>query len=446
MPAQTGDSNTVQSVQARERKKTAKAPTETTVATAPHAVPSENSIRPSGRLKAKPAAGDEQDRRGPATDRKDEPRKESEPPPRRESPGPAAAQDADAEAAAVPEEIRRRFVQVGNKYYFADGAQAFTDRGQRLTTPSENTEVIKSLVSIAQARGWSDITVKGTERFRKEAWFAARLVGLEVRGYQPTEFEQGHVIRTVARERDKGSPAAAAAGSASSAEDEHRRREPAASQNSGAVSRDGRDKMLTGKLVDYGRAPYHHDPHEAMSYFVKIETSRGDRTIWGVDLERAIKESLTRPQIGDDIGLRAARQDAVTVKTHERDAAGKVVAEKDLATHRNRWIVEKRGFFESRAEAARTLRDPAVDPKQGVKHHPELVGTYLQVHAAELAARRFRDPEDQQKFVAQVRSALADSVARGEPLPAVRLRDRSAERPAGRSPPPREREQAQGRS
>jgi putative DNA primase/helicase len=182
-----------------------------------------------------------------------------------------------------------------------------------------------------------------------------------------------------------------------------------------------------------------------MSYFVKIETSRGDRTIWGVDLERALQESLTRPQIGDDIGLRAARQDAVTVKTHERDAAGKVVAEKDLATHRNRWIVEQRGFFESRAEAARTLRDPAVDPKQGVKHHPELVGTYLQVHAAELAARRFRDPEDQQKFVAQVRSALADSVARGEPLPPVRLREPSAERAVGHSPPPREREVGQGR-
>jgi putative DNA primase/helicase len=176
-----------------------------------------------------------------------------------------------------------------------------------------------------------------------------------------------------------------------------------------------------------------------MSYFVKIETSRGDRTIWGVDLERAVKQSLTRPQVGDDIGLRAVRQEAVKVRTHERDADGKVIGEKQLATHRNRWIVEKRAFFEARAEAARTLRDAAVDSKQGVKSHPELVGTYLQVHAAELAARQFRDPRDQQRFVSQVRSALADAVARGEPLPPVRLREDTPERRAGRSTQSRDR-------
>jgi hypothetical protein len=71
-----------------------------------------------------------------------------------------------------------------------------------------------------------------------------------------------------------------------------------------------------------------------------------------------------------------------------------------------------------------------------VRQHPELVGTYLQVHAAELAAKRFRDPEDRALFVAKVRAALADSVARGEPLPAVRVRERAKER----TPDPRERE------
>src|SRR5258708_4935761 len=60
---------------------------------------------------------------------------------------------------AVPQEIAKRFVQVGNKYYFPDGARAFTDRGNRLTTPSENTEVLRSLIGIAQARGWQEITV-----------------------------------------------------------------------------------------------------------------------------------------------------------------------------------------------------------------------------------------------------------------------------------------------
>jgi putative DNA primase/helicase len=334
-------------------------------------------------------------------------------------------------------------VQVGKHYHFPDGTRAFTDRGRRLTTPSENTEVIRSLVSIAQARGWSEISVRGTERFRKEAWFAARTAGLEVRGYRPSEFEQAHLVRTRAREEGKVSPDPGARPSDHEAEENQRSRTAAdATKSEHRETTDIRDRLLLGKLVDHGHAAYHHDPHEPMSYFVKIETARGDRTIWGVDLERAFKQSLTRPQVGDDIGLRAVRREAVKIRTQERDADGKVIGEKDLATHRNQWILEKRVFFEARAEAARTLRDAAVDSKQGVKSHPELVGTYLQVHAAELAARQFRDPQDQQRFVSQVRSALADAVARGEPLPPVRLREDTPERRAGRSTQSRDREPA----
>src|SRR5579863_4251687 len=119
-----------------------------------------------------------------------------------EAPVPKAAEPVKPAAMpthAVPAEVRDRFVVVKNKYYFRDGTRAFTDRGTRLTTASENTEVIKSLIQIAEARGWSEITVRGTERFRKEAWFAAHLAGLDVRGYRPSEFEHGRVARTVAR-------------------------------------------------------------------------------------------------------------------------------------------------------------------------------------------------------------------------------------------------------
>jgi putative DNA primase/helicase len=196
--------------------------------------------------------------------------------------------------------------------------------------------------------------------------------------------------------------------------------------------REKRDGLLAGKLVDHGRATYHHDPHAPMSYFVKLETSRGDRTIWGVDLERAFRESLTKPEISDEVGLRTVRQDPVNVRTQDRDDAGEIT-ERKLETHRNSWIIEKRSFFKERAEAARTLRDTSVDPKQAVRAHPELVGTYLQVHAAELAAKQMRDPQDRALFVAKVRAALADGIARGEPLPAVRLRERATER-ASRTP------------
>src|SRR6266404_1117920 len=119
---------------------------------------------------------------------------------RPERTAPAAANALPLESAApkptdaVPEKVRRRFVQVKNRYYFPDGARAFTDRGTRLTTPSENTEVVRSLILIAEARGWSEVTVRGTERFRREAWLAARTAGIEVRGYKPTEFERSRVV------------------------------------------------------------------------------------------------------------------------------------------------------------------------------------------------------------------------------------------------------------
>jgi putative DNA primase/helicase len=326
---------------------------------------------------------------------------------------------------AVPEEVRRRFVQVKNRYYFPDGARAFTDRGTRLTTSSENTEVVRSLIQIAEARGWSEVTVRGTERFRKEAWFAAQMAGIEVRGYKPTEFESGRVVRALNRQGPGPTEDSVTQGERPTpAEPENRSRR--------------REELLAGRLVDHGPATYRHDPHEPMSYFVKLETTRGERTIWGVDLERAFKESLTKPEIGDEVGLRAVRQEAVKVRTQKRDADGELI-EGDLDTHRNRWIIEKRGFFEARAEAARAVRDTSIDPKQAVKQHPELVGTYLQVHAAELAAKRFGDPEDRERFVQKVRAALADSVARGEPLPAVRLRERAPTRalhPPEREPAP----------
>ena len=122
------------------------------------------------------------------------------------------------------------------------------------------------------------------------------------------------------------------------------------------------------------------------------------------------------------------------VKVPERDAAGQVSGQKNLETHRNRWVVEKQAFFEQRTRAAQTLLDPAVTPKQGVKTHPELVGTYLQMKAAELAAKTFKDPEDRKRFVSQVRGALAQSVASGEPLPTVQIKDKPAPRRAPRAP------------
>lgn len=339
----------------------------------------------------------------------------------------------------IPDEVRQRFVQVGNKYHFPDGTRAFTDHGKRLTSPSENTELIKVLVAIAQARGWSDITVSGTERFKKEAWFAARSVGLEVRGYSPTEFEQSRLVRMLARSQAPSSPSMHTVVSDSrpksqSQDPKAERREGEEHARSNDAPRERGRTLQVGRLVDHGPAPYRHDHRNDPSYFVRIETPSGEREIWGVDLQRALNESLTRPRIGDEIGIRALRRDAVKIRRPEHDAEGRLVGTTAVDTHRNGWIVEKREFFRERSQAARVLRDASVDRQQAVKQHPELLGTYLQLHAAELAAKTLRNPEDRQRFVSSVRTALADAVARGEPLSPVPLKEPSAQRREPRGP------------
>ena len=441
------DPNTVKPSRARNGRRSRETPRDETATAPPRAKATENSIRPAKRRVAAVGAP-----------KAEEPGREAQRAPETRAAQTQPAEGSDEKKAPsgeappgrhrhVPEHIRQRFVQVGRHYHFPDGTRAFTDRGGRLTTPSENTEVIRSLVTIAEARGWHEITVRGTERFRREAWHAARLAGLEVRGYRPTEFEQSRVARILARGRETPEPSTPNREPPIPARREGHEGVGGLAARMEGVSRRAqrRDELLTGTLIDHGRASYRHDPREPMSYFVTIETARGDRTVWGVDLERALRESLTQPAVGEEVRLRAVQEDAVTVRKLKRDAEGKVIAEKDLAVHRNRWIVEKRAFFEARAEAARTLQDRTIDPKEAVKRHPELVGTYLQVRAAELAARRFRDPEDRERFVSQVRSALADGVARGEPLPPVRLRERTAERASARSRPVRTREDAQVR-
>jgi hypothetical protein len=339
---------------------------------------------------------------------------------------PGEIQKTGERSRVMPDEIRERFIGIGSKYYFPDGAAAFTDHGAKLTTRSENTEVIRSLIAIAQAREWSEIKVTGTERFRKEAWFAARIAGLEVRGYTPSEFEQERLVRAIAR-REAGAAGREGNGTASEREDRF-----AGQRSSRSAEEQG---LITGRLVDHGRANYRHNPKEPMSYYVRIETDGGDREIWGVDLERAFRESLSRPTIGDQVTAHSDGRDPVTVSAPRRDPEGRVVGKEDIATHRNRWIVERSDFLAERAAAAQTFRDAAIKAADGVKAHPELQGSYLQLQAAKLGAERdIRDSDDRERFVARARAAIADSIERGEPLEPVRLRERAARTPDPEKP------------
>ena len=198
--------------------------------------------------------------------------------------------------------------------------------------------------------------------------------------------------------------------------------------------------LFVGRLTEHGRANYQFRTDENASYFLKLLTSRGAKTLWGKDLERALNSGETRPKVGDLIGARRVGREAVTVTARRRVADGRIVTEESHHAHRTRWVVEKVQFFAERARLARRLRDEQADVRETVRAHPELKSSFLSVRAAqEFAARRIADPKDRERFLSLMREAMAASIHRGEPLPAVRLRDpsRTEETAAARPRPPR---------
>jgi hypothetical protein len=184
--------------------------------------------------------------------------------------------------------------------------------------------------------------------------------------------------------------------------------------------------LLIGRLTEHGRANYQFRTDENPSYYVKLLTSRGAKTLWGKDLERALASGETRPKVGDLIGARRVAREAVTVVARRRVAGGRIVTEEAHHAHRTRWVVEKVKFFAERARLARRLRDEQADVRETVRAHPELKSSFLSVRAAqEFAARRIADPKDRERFISLMREAMAASIHKGEPLPEVRMRDPS---------------------
>ncbi len=183
-------------------------------------------------------------------------------------------------------------------------------------------------------------------------------------------------------------------------------------------------QLLIGRLKDHGPANYQFRAKEDASYYAKILTSRGERILWGKDIERAIKGGETKPKVGDLVGARRVRREAVTITHRQRDGEGRVVSQEERQTHRTRWVVEKVTFFAKRARLARLLRDEQADIRESVRAAPELKSTFLSVRAAEdFATKRIADPQDRERFLELVKGAMSASIHKGEPLPSVRLKE-----------------------
>lgn len=338
----------------------------------------------------------------------------------------------DDQSKAVPEHVTKRFLQAEDKYYFPDKTFAFEDRGAKLATNTENQEVVRSLIAIAQARGWDNITVRGSEEFRRSAWLEAATQGIEVRGYKPTAVEKAHLASIMEKqgEREADLPNSVSKGRDRNA-DQTQAITPAPTQTT-AQAKEGQEATQTaaqaakeaslksrpgatvGKLIDHGEAHYQNDPKKEKSYFVTVETERGQKTLWGVDLQRAVAESNV--QIGENVSVEHQGKKPVTAKEKVYDKAGNVTGERDVETHRNKWLV---GSVD-KAQAFATG-----DRAEAVAKHPDLAPAYGAVAAARKVAEQAwpGNKQEQDRFVSATVQVLTDKIAAGEEVPAPKIRE-----------------------
>lgn len=147
---------------------------------------------------------------------------------------------------ADPEAVRRRYYtqdKGAERRYFDDyqgRSLAFRAGAERVSSKREDLNTIRAMLDVAEARGWREVSLKGTATFRREAWIEAAARGLQAQGHRATnldmqEAQRRRAVRQPAQQPAlPAQPAPAAPASTSPAGPSQPRRAPEA-----ALSADG---------------------------------------------------------------------------------------------------------------------------------------------------------------------------------------------------------------
>jgi len=257
------------------------------------------------------------------------------------------------------EQIQGQFRSSGSKYLFKDQPWkvAFKDTASRIITASNDERVAKAMVTMAQVKQWDTIKVSGHPDFRREVWLEASLRDIGVRGYKPTEMDlhlldkrREHLMTNAVEQGQERArqPERSQSTAEKISEQANEPKNPTSQQQPEKIS------TYTGKIIEHGSANYQFKPDGTTSYFVKLETAKGEKTIWGKDLARGISESGVK--IGDEVTLEYLGNKPVTVNTPNRDDSGKVVSFTPIETHRNTWEVKS-----SNAQVAEAVASKVID-------------------------------------------------------------------------------------
>lgn len=106
---------------------------------------------------------------------------------------------------SLPDDLKSNFEgkeKKGRAYYYdkKNDSVAFVDKGNKLQSARKFDQTsIRTMVRLAQNRGWSELKVKGDESFRKEVYLEAAKRGIEVKGYKPSEADKEIADKAKAR-------------------------------------------------------------------------------------------------------------------------------------------------------------------------------------------------------------------------------------------------------
>ncbi|MFP1132979.1 LPD7 domain-containing protein [Asticcacaulis sp. W401b] len=277
----------------------------------------------------------------------------------------------------VPEAVRNRFLQVGKAFHYRDkaGVVAFQDKQKSLVTAHDDVHVVRAMIDVAQTRGWTSIRVRGSEKFKREAWLQASVRGIEIEGLRPNDVDRAKLndLRRHEGSKSRG-PVERGVGDA---EQPLSRQQETAVEALKAILKDRGDSEIAvemaadiarqrfrtsrtyvGQVKEIGDAPYQDNPDNTHSPYVTLTTRSGDQKIWGVDLPRALGEGWI--QVGDEIALAYQGRKRVEVTVRSKDAEGRDTSRKELVD-RNSWDARRLDDLQNEVKA-RLTRAANVEP------------------------------------------------------------------------------------
>jgi hypothetical protein len=239
-----------------------------------------------------------------------------------------------ADVRAINDAIRTELQERGElaKGYDAGALTFQTNDGKREFAPGDRIVFLENNRDLGVKNGMLG-TVEKVEPDRLAVQLdkgaggqtSGRIVSIPVKDYQA--FDHGYATTI---HKNQGSTVDRAYVLASGTMDRHLTYVAMTRHRDGVQLYAGQDEFTNaGRLVEHGAAPFEHKEGNSESYFVTLENAKGEqRTIWGVDLERAMKEAA--PEIGEKIGLQHEGSTPVTLPDGTQ-------------THRNTWKVQDAG-------------------------------------------------------------------------------------------------------